>query len=406
MHKALDWLTVIEVAEFIRGPFCAKLLADLGATVIKIEPPRVGDIARTRGPFPQDQPHPERSGMFQYLNTNKLGVTLDLASAEGRRMLRRLVERADVVVTDKSRKECAALGLDYASLKAIKADLILTTVTPFGHTGLYADFKSYHLTTSQSSLEGNQLPSSPDGPTDRVREQTPAQSGAFVEEYDGGLFAAGGALAAVYARDLWGEGQHVDVSQQEVELDLNPLTFAAYFSGGLVYDRGSREIGAAGLFDTKDGYVVITFTEDHFFQNLVEWMGRPDLAKDPRFCTKAARQTNGPAFKEMLRDWFKGYTKKEIYYLLMTVSAPSGYYADARDIVESPQMAAREFFTDVQTAEAGVIKMPLAPYKLSDTPPRIQRPAPTLGQHNHDVFAGMLGLGENELARLSKAGVL
>jgi crotonobetainyl-CoA:carnitine CoA-transferase CaiB-like acyl-CoA transferase len=207
-ETALDGLKVLEYCQMISGPYCGKLLADLGAEVIKVEEPSVGDVARTRGPFPGDVTHPEKSGLFLYLNTNKLGITLNLGTASGRELFRRLAEQADVLLEDRPPGEMAKLGLDYASLSAINPRLIVTSITPFGQTGPYRDYKSYHLNLYHASGHSSFFYVAPR----ERRKEALVVAGGEVGDYDGGLSAAVATLAALFARLATGQGQHIDIS--------------------------------------------------------------------------------------------------------------------------------------------------------------------------------------------------
>jgi len=193
--KALSGTRVLEYAQFVSGPYCAKLMADLGAEVIKIEPPQ-GDIARKWGPFPGDVPHPERSGLFLYNNTNKYDVTLDLVSTEDKEIFKKLIEDTDVFIEDTPPGAMGKLCLDFGELRKINPRLVMASITPFGQTGPYKDYKAYYLNVSHGSGLGYTCPQFPDDPS--ILEREPLREGGLIAEYDCGICAAVATLSALY----------------------------------------------------------------------------------------------------------------------------------------------------------------------------------------------------------------
>ncbi|MGH8056843.1 MAG: CoA transferase, partial [Candidatus Entotheonellia bacterium] len=216
--QALAGLRVLEVAERVSGPYCGKLLASLGAEVIKAEAPPAGDPARRRGPFPGDIPHPERSGTFLYLNTGKQGITLHLADAQGRVLLGELVRRVDVLIHDRPPARAAACGLDAASLSEHHPNLIVAALTPFGSTGPYANYRAHDITVFHAGGEGYLLPNGL--ALDTFPDRAPIVAGSQMGSYQGGLTAAVGILAVVYARKTGAPGQALDASSQEAQLAI------------------------------------------------------------------------------------------------------------------------------------------------------------------------------------------
>ncbi|MFQ5827166.1 MAG: CoA transferase, partial [Dehalococcoidia bacterium] len=196
VEGALSGLRVVEWAQMVAGPYCAKLMADLGAEVIKIEPPARGDEARGRGPFLGDEPHPEKSGLFLYLNTNKLGITLDPGTPTGKRLFGELIKGADILVEDKALQKLKELGLDYGSLREINPQLIVTSITPFGHSGPYRNYRAYPLNVFHSGGEGYMTPFAPlNDPLSPGRP--PLKVGKYAGEYVAGISAAGATMVAL-----------------------------------------------------------------------------------------------------------------------------------------------------------------------------------------------------------------
>ena len=242
----LAGLKVLEHAQFVSGPYCAKLLADLGAEVIKIEPPGAGDETRRREPFLDDVPHPERSGLFFYLNTSKLGITLNPNTVTGRKMFKELVKETDVLVEDSSPRVMKETGLDYESLKDINPRLVMTSITPFGQTGPYKDYKAYYLNTYNGSglakILSDVLP-------DDLKQ--PLKGAGYLGDYDCGLSAAVATMGALYARLFTGMGQQIDISNSQLtflalEMRRDGVECCDYFTlceQGQLYEHVARHSG-------------------------------------------------------------------------------------------------------------------------------------------------------------------
>ncbi len=252
----LDGLRALDLGQGVSAPFCAKLFADLGAQVIKVEPPG-GDSARTQGPFPDDLPHPEKSGLFLGLNTNKLGITLNLESASGRELLLRLTDSADLLVENFSPSYLPGLGLDYAALHHRNPRLVLVSVTPFGQSGPWAGYAANNLVVSNLSGHSREHP----GPVDEPSEQPPLQLAARQAEFNAGLAAATAAMLALNRRQGHGEGCHVDVSGVEALAVLPQTTLAEYALGGTLKGRDKSEYARQSLLallPCRDGYVGVS----------------------------------------------------------------------------------------------------------------------------------------------------
>ncbi|MEE9285003.1 MAG: CoA transferase [Dehalococcoidia bacterium] len=405
MHTTpLQDLKIVEYASFVAGPYCAKLLGDMGAEVVKIEEPPTGDEARTRGPFPGDLPHPEKSGLFLYLNTNKLGITLNPRDPAGHDVLLHLLGEADVFVHDRTAARAESLGIDFPTLHQLNPRLIVTSVTPFGHTGPYAEYRAHNLNLCHAGSEGYMLPGGLGH--QMFPHRPPLKLGGYTGDYDGGMAAAIGTMAAVLAREVWGRGQHVDASRQEANIALNRVAFVTYLSEGKVTRRDNRTYPFGGLYPTRDGHVVLRPTEDQHWRPLARAMGRPELADDPRFAQRAARIRNGEALNAVLAEWTRQHTTVEVYEAARGVGCPVAPFANAREIAESPQLEARGYFVEIDHPEAGRWPYPSAPYRFSKTPWSARRPAPLLGQHNQEVLGGRLGFTGEELSLLRANGVI
>lgn len=395
-------MKVVECCNFVAGPYCTKLFADLGAEVIKIEPPAVGDEARGRGPFLHDIPHPDLSGLYLYLNTNKLGGTLNLNSSTGKVIFKRLIASADILVEDHPPGEMKDLRLGYHTLKEINPRLIMTSITPFGQTGPYRDYKAYYLNTLNAGGQGYIMRSE-----NPEQHPDPVRAGGFLGEYDSGLSAAVATLGALYWQGINGLGQWVDISKQESIVALDRVVFSLYPNEGISgnpYGGGRR--GAVGITRCKDGYIILVMPEEHQWAALVELMGNPEWAKDEKFKDQFSRVRHGEEIEPRISEWMMAHTKEEIFRRGQALSVPLGPVKTAEDIVNSEQLEERGFFKEIDHPTAGRLKYPGAPYVFSKTPWRAERPAPLLGEHNELIYCQQLGYTSHDLAKLAEAGVI
>ena len=401
-ERTLEGVKVVECCNFVAGPYCTKLLADLGAEVIKIEPPGAGDEARRRGPFLHDTPHPDLSGLFLYLNTNKIGVTLNLNSSTGKAIFKQLIASADILVEDRPPGEMEELGLGYDSVRENNPRLIMTSITPFGQTGPYRDYKAYHLNTYHASGAGYLLPS---GSPNLERE--PIKGPGFIGDYDAGLSAAVATLGALYYRGASGLGQYIDISKQEALMALEKIELVRYYSEGMSPNRGSTGGFHHRLIQSKDGvYILIQAIWDNQWRGLVELMGNPEWAKDERFSTEVGRREHSLEIQDHLAEWAQNYTADELFHWIQGRSSPAAPVNSIEELLNSPQIEARGFLVEVDHPVAGKIKYPSRPYHLSKTPWSVERPAPLIGQHNEEVFGNRLGYPKQDLVWLKEAGVI
>jgi crotonobetainyl-CoA:carnitine CoA-transferase CaiB-like acyl-CoA transferase len=399
--RALETTKVLEFASFVSGPYCSKLLADLGAEVIKIEEPNVGDEARRRGPFPEDTPHLEKSGLFLYLNTNKKGITLNPHSITGKKIFLELLKWADIFIEDKPPKEMEELGFSYPSLREINSGLIMTSITPFGQTGPYRDFKAYNLNVIQAAGGGYLTP--PGSPN---LERQPLKGGGLFDDYTAGLSAAIATLAAFYYRAKTGLGQHIDVSKQEAEMAYDRVEVDLYPNANTIASRLIGRSTGTELIRCKNGYVMPMAVVDNQWQNLREFMGNPKWAEDEKFSKFSGRRKHTAELGRRMGEEMKNATKEEIYHGGQAKGVPSAMVCSAADVANCPQYKARRFFVEMKHPEAGNVLFPRGPYVFSQTPWSLQYPAPLLGQHNEEVYCGLLGYTQKDLLEMRRAGVI
>ena len=399
-ERALEGVRVLEYCQMVAGPYCGKLLADMGAEVTKIEEPSGGDPARRVGPFPGDVPHPEKSGLCLYVNTNKLGVTLNPRTATGRRIFRRLAADTDILIEDLPPGGMRGLGLDYETLSKDNPGLIMASITPFGQEGPYRDYRCYTLILWHASAHTTQFfVAQFDEPG-----RDPVPPGGYTAEYDSGLNAAIAVLGALFGRMLIGEGQYVDVSKQETLIGLERVDISRFADGSRAPARFGKQVG--GLMQCKDGYVILVLPQDHQWQGLVEAMGNPEWAQNEEYATEFGRSQHVEEIQPRVDAWISQFTKDEVYHLAQKHSVPLAAVRSPEEVFNWEQARLRGFFAEIEHPVAGKLEYPTAAYKFSETPWQAARPAPMLGQHNEDVYCGRLGYSREDLVRLAAAGVI
>jgi CoA:oxalate CoA-transferase len=401
-HQALGDVKVLEFSDFVSGPYCGKLLSNQGAQVIKIEKPGLGDKARSYGPFPENLPHPEKSGLFLFLNTNKSGITLDTETAAGRKIFKELVKWADVVIEDHSVKEMQAWGLSYNDIKDINPSLIMTSITPFGQTGPNKDFKGTDLIAAHSGTEAFGNPD--EGVTDTAN-MPPLKVPYHAADFMCGLTASAATLGALLGRGNNGEGQHIDLSKQEALASITRQQLAYY---SVMEENPSREFGrkkfGGFLYPCKDGYVVIWIGPHYHL--VVKMMDDPEWSKEPMFADPLQRNGYIIELNMLISAWTQEHTAEEVNNLALQFGVPCSLVRNVKDLVNDEQLAFREFWQEIDHAIAGKLKYPGAPFRLSGTPAAFERPAPLLGEHNEKVYCEMLGYTREQLVRMRQGGII
>ncbi|HOG45962.1 MAG TPA: CoA transferase [Anaerolineae bacterium] len=394
-------MRLVEYCSLVSGPYCTKLFADLGAEVIKIESPG-GDEARKRGPFLGDNPDPELSGLFLYLNTNKLGVTLNPGSATGRAVFKRLIADADILVEDRPAGEMERLGLDYQVLRQVNPALIMASITPFGQDGPYRDYRAYCLNTYHASGAGYVLPAaSPNA------DREPIKGGGFIGDCDVGVSASVAIAAALYWRLVGGTGQYIDISKQEAEMALERVNIARYYELGKSPTRYEINRVRDTLVRCRDGgYVMVVLHPDRQWKGVVEALGNPEWAKDEKFGTHKAREANFDDLRARLREEALKYDTADLFFRVQAQGTACAPVCSAEQVFKSPQTQARGFYEEIEHPKAGKLMYPGLPYRFSGTAPRGNHGAPLLGQHNEEVYCNRLGFTGQELAKLREAGVI
>ncbi len=396
--QALDGIGVLDLSDGVSGSYCAKMLASFGAEVIKLERPGTGDSTRSMGPFPDDIPHPEKSAAFLYHNTGKKSVTLDIETSSGRDLLRQLVASADVLVENFQPRVLPELGLDYPALSAINPRLVMTSITGFGQTGPYRDFRMESI--AGYALGGHQYIN---GEPDREPLQGPGPQ----PEYLGGIHGFFGTLTGLYSREDTGRGHHVDVSIMECLAGFHQFTVIRYTYGGEIKRRTGNRYESnypITIYPCKDGHVALSASSPMQQELLYALVEMPDLAEDPRFNNPLDRTTNADAFDERLMPWFRQRTREEIFHTCSQWRVPCAPVTHPGELLDDPHFRERDFWTEIDHPVAGPLPYPGAPFRLSETPWQPGR-APLLGEHNREIY-GRLGYGKEDLVRLRQGGVI
>lgn len=399
---ALAGIKVVEFGQMVSAPYCARLFSDFGADVIKVELP-AGDAARRAGPFPDDVPHAEKSGLYFINNTNKRGVTCDVATSAGRALFVHLLAWADVLIENNLPQQMRAWNLDYASIKSINPRLVVISITPFGQTGPYSgwngyDLNAYHLSGASSRYCGRP-------------GEMPLEHGTFAADYFGAVSGATWGMAAVYGRDLVGGGQLVDVSCAEA--------IAAAFVGGQNiggYAQDGRfdkrtgvgmPLGApATILPCRDGHVWMLALEPGQWNGLRKVLGNPDWADLDMFQNMYTRAQNADVIYSFLLEWTMEHDKMEIMEKCQAAGCPITAVFTIAEAAEQPHLKARDYFVDIDHPELGRVRNLGAPFKLPASPGGATMPAPLLGQHNDAVYGSLLGLPPGEIHSLRKQGAI
>lgn len=389
--QALDGITVLDLTRVVAGPYGGSILGDFGANVIKIEVPVKGDDARGYGPY--------RNGESMYyanLNRNKKGITLNLKSEEGKEIFKKLVRKADVVIENYRPGVMDKLGLGYEVLRQINPGLIYGSVSGFGSYGPYSQRPGYDIISqgmgglmSVTGAEGGE----------------PTRSGNAMGDMLGGMNMVMGILLALYARTKTGKGQRVDISLVDSVVASLENAYVRYFDSQKIPKRTGNAYASIAPYDTyhaKDGFVVIACGNQKLYEKLcTEVLDMPWMITDERFLTVPLRVKNNKIQKKYIEEWTMQRTVAEVVEIVLGKGIPAGPIYNVQQITEDNHIAAaREMFVEVNHPVIGPMKVNGNPIKLMDMMPRINYPAPTLGQDNESILKDMVGITDKEYQEL------
>ncbi|MCH8090263.1 MAG: CoA transferase [Chloroflexi bacterium] len=396
----LSGLKVLDLTHYAAGPYATRMMAAQGAEVTKIERPGAGDPARHIGPFPGDDPDPEQSALFLYLNTSKKSITLNLNTTSGTETLKRLLVSADVLVENFQPGVMASMGLDYPQVESVNPRLVMASITYFGQTGPYKSYKGNSMVgfavTGQMHMTGD-----PD--------KEPLVGAGYQPEYQAGLHAYDAVLAALYWRETSGKGQHIDVSVMEAmayyhEFAITTWTHVKALSirAGNNYPVGNHPLT---IYLCKDGYISISCVTPRQSESLFLLIERPDLIDDPKLGTGTSRWENRDEFDEIILPWLMERTMDEIVTAAQDLRIPCTYVPTFGQLFQDRQLRARDYWVALEHPLVGRHTYAGAPFKMDQTPMQVTR-APLLGEHNEEVYCGDLGCSKEDLVRLRERNII
>lgn len=384
--RALDGVRVLDFSAVIAGSYCSRLMADLGAEVLKIEGTG-GEILRHAGPM-----RGTVSALFSAVNSGKRCLSLDLKKPEAVAICKRLVETHDVVVENFSPGVMGRLGLDYETLRAINPRLVMCSVSGYGQTGPEAGRPAYApIVQATSGYEYVYLRS-------QVGHTRPLNMGLPVGDTSASLQAFGAIMAALYYRERTGIGQYIDIALQDTLLATMHKDFQTAWLG----DMNDRHYGP---LETLDGFVLVVPLNQHHFESLADCIGRPDLRDNPKFSTVTARVHNYDDLQDEVEIWTRTQTSAAALAAFESRNLPCAQYRHIRDLEHDPQLFHRGMLTEIEDA-AGPLKVPNAPFLFSETHAAVGRSVARIGEHNRETLSGLLGMDDEEIAALEAAGVI
>lgn len=386
-------IMAVELGQLVAGPYCGQLLADMGADVIKVEPPDTGDPLRVwgRGEYPL---------WWTVCARNKRCVTANLRVPEGQALVRDLAAKADILIENFRPGTMERWGLGYEALRGINPGLIMVRVSGYGQTGPYSHRAGY-ASVGEAMGGMRHLCGEPDRPASRA--------GLSIGDTLAATFACNGALAALHHRDKTGRGQVIDMAIYESVLNVMEATIPEYTVSGHIRNRsGSKLPGVApsNIYACRDGDFLIAANQDTIFRRLAKAMDRPELAEDPRYATHVARGERQDELDALINEWTRTKTMAEIAGLMEENAVPSGRIYRAPEMLEDPHFAAREAIVEVPNERWGNVSMQNIFPKMSETQGEIRWTGPELGAHNREVYGELLGLGPERLEDLRAAGVI
>ena len=391
---ALSDIRVVELGQLLAGPFCGQLLGDMGADVIKVEPPGAGDPMRLWGEG-KDKVN------WEVIARNKKSVSANLRIAEGQDLVRKLVAHADVVIENFKPGTLEKWGLGPDALHAINPRLIIARMSGYGQTGPYSDRAGYGG-IGEAMGGWRYIVGEPDRP--------PSRMGISIGDSLTATYGCMGVLAALHVRERTGKGQVVDTALYEAVLQVMESVIPEYDRMGIIRERSGsflKGIAPSNVYMCSDGEFMIGGNGDAIFARLAQAMGRPELAKDPRYATHIARGENQIELDALINRWTGQHTIAEVEALMIQHSVPAGKVYRAPEMFADPHFQAREAIVEVETERFGKLKMQNVVPRLSETPSAIRTPAPSkVGQHNADIYEGLLGLTPKEIEELKAAGAI
>ncbi len=395
MAKALEGVRVLDFTQYLSGPHCTSVLSELGAEVLKIEMPGKGEPERLAMPMT-----PKRES-YQFLSYNrgKKSITLNLKSSKGLEIARKLAGKVDVLVENFAPGGMQRLGLSYEEVSKINPRIIYASISGFGQTGPRRNDVSYDVVAqamgglmSVTGYAGGE----------------PLKAGISLGDYMGGYNGVIGILAALYYRTLTGEGQSIDISMQDGIWAMVFPDRANYFDTRIVPGRIGNKLSSSapfGAYNARDGHVVICTITDPQWQKVLQAMGREDLSGEPRFATRESRTQNMEEVDGLVQAWCRERTVEEVLAILKKYGVPCSPLPTFDQVAGDPQLLSRDMIVEVEQPVSGKVKLSGSVYKMSKTPGDRRKRIPAVGEHNEEIYGGLLGIDEQEIQRLRQEGV-
>ena len=401
MEQALSDVTVLDLGQVIAMPFCTMLLADLGARVIKVESRERGRERISLGVKRVRDGKEERVPAAQYRDRNKLAITLELKTPPGVALFKELVGKADVVTENFSVGTMERLGLGYEDLRRVNPRIVYASVTAFGQHGPYARQRGYDILAQAISgyLSITGFPENP-----------PTKSGQSISDYYAGMLCAFSIVSALHYRQRTGVGQRIDMALLDSLVVALDNLGERYTVGGEILTRSGNVAftgSSTGVYTTSDGHVAISAgASDAVWRRFCEIIGRDDLTRDPGYATAAERRDRRDEVAAIVQTWTAERPKAEVVRVLSSAGVPAAPVNNVAEMVADPQVQAREMFVERDHPVYGRLKTTGSPLKMSETPGRVRWLAPMPGEHNEEIFCGLLGHSKDELARWREDGVV
>ena len=391
---ALDDIRVVEMGQLLAGPFCGQLLGDMGADVIKLEPPGAGDPMRLWG-------QGDQKVQWEVIGRNKRSVTCNLRVPEGQELARKLIAKADVLIENFKPGTLEKWGLSPEELHKDNPGLIIARMSGYGQDGPYSNRAGFGG-IGEAMGGWRYIVGDPDRP--------PARMGISIGDTLCASYGCMGVLAALHHRERTGDGQVVDTALYEAVLQVMEGLVPEYDRSGLIRERSGSilpGIAPSNVYECKDGHFMIGANKDEIFARLAQAMGQPELASDPKYATHIARGKNQTELDDLVNAWTGSLTVAEVEQATIDYSIPAGKVYRAPEMIADPHFQARDAIIEVETARHGKLKMQNAFPKLSKTPSGVRRPASEFpGQHNAEIYGELLGLNEQSLGALAEQGII
>lgn len=390
----LDGVVVLDFSRVLAGPFCSALLADLGADVIKVEPPQ-GDDQRWMGAF--------RDGIsvsFELINRSKRSIRLDLKTEEGRKIALALAGRADVVIENFRPGVAERLGIGYEALKARRPDIVYCSISGFGQAGPMAQFPSYDV-VAQALSGMMSITGMPDG--------EPVLVGDSIGDTVSGLYCALGIALALFRRASTGGGAHIDIAMFDALFSLLPTALASWQVTGEAPGRAGNQHPLSapfGAFAARDGLFMLAIANKALFSRFAGLIGRPELAADPRFDSDPARRNNRAALREIIEEWARDRSAAAVVALLGEAGIPASTIWNVAEAAASDHAASRKLMSEVEHPRLGRLRLPEQPLHFAGLGRGAVRRAPDLGADGADILGRLLGMGPDEVRRLVESGAI